>query len=398
MSNEVAKTEAADLSLLLPGTSSPAMHIMLNDQLFERAKLLAKYMSNAEGFTPRHLIGKSEACFAVVTRSLTWKLDPFAVAGCTYQTPGGAIGYEGKLCQAILENSGKIEGNVKYHHYGDWSKVQGKFKKVKSDKGKLYPVPDWKEADEEGLGVTVSAKIIGEPEERTWDFDLVQAFPRNSTLWATDPKTQICYTAVRRFANVAAPGLFMGVPFDRDDVSFMGPEHAKDVTPRPARADFANTEGAHLDADGDPVPEGKTLREHYVDKAAARQAKKDEARMDQELAGATGGPMPPDQEDDEEEPAGDETPAPEDHETSPFADGVPLIDEVGEVVKTIKKPMPWFGDLQTMMGKAKDPQALIELNQAGALHWCEQDGRSANLWQQCKEDAEVRAREPALGV
>lgn len=82
----------------------------------------------------------------------------------------------------------------------------------------------------------------------------------------------------------------------------------------------------------------------------------------------------------------------------PFADGVPLVDETGEVVKTLRKPMPWFGDLQTMMGKAQDPQALIELNQAGALHWCEQDGRSANLWQQCREDAEVRAREPALGV
>ena len=82
----------------------------------------------------------------------------------------------------------------------------------------------------------------------------------------------------------------------------------------------------------------------------------------------------------------------------PFADGVPLVDETGEVVKTLRKPMPWFGDLQTMIGKAQDPQALIELNQAGALHWCEQNGRSANLWQQCREDAEVRAREPALGV
>lgn len=99
-----------------------------------------------------------------------------------------------------------------------------------------------------------------------------------------------------------------------------------------------------------------------------------------------------------EAPAGDETPAPEDQETSPFANGVPLIDETGEIAKTLRKPVPWFGDLQTMILGAQDPQALIELNQAGALHWCEQDGRSANLWQQCKEDAEVRAREPALGV
>ena len=268
VSNEIAALtqESGQLAALLPGTSSPAMQIMLDDRLFERVKLIAKYMANAEGFTPRHLLGKTEACFAVVTRSLTWKLDPFAVACCTYQTPGGAIGYEGKLCQAILENSGKIEGAVKYEHYGDWSKIQAKFKIQTSDKGKKYAVPNWKEADEAGVGVTVSAKIIGEPEVREWSFDLIQAFPRNSTLWATDPKTQICYTAVRRFANVAAPGLFMGVPFERDDLGHYGPDNAKDITPRPARSDF-------VDAEGEVVAEGKPLRQHYAEKQEAKDKK-----------------------------------------------------------------------------------------------------------------------------
>ncbi|KKK50975.1 hypothetical protein LCGC14_3119640, partial [marine sediment metagenome] len=108
-------------------------------------------------------------------------------------------------------------------------------------------------------------QIVGEPEEREWSFDLVQAFPRNSTLWATDPKTQICYTAVRRFANVAAPGILMGVPFDREDWAESSPEHAKDITPpRPQRDDFTA-------ADGSQVPEDKSLREHYVEQADARQ-------------------------------------------------------------------------------------------------------------------------------
>lgn len=215
--------------------ASPALQIMLDPALFDRAKLIATYMARAEGMIPRHLIGKTEACFAVVVRSITWKLDPFAVATCTYQTPGGSVGFEGKLCQAVLENSGKLEGPIRFTHYGDWSKVQGKFEIATSGKGNQFAKATWTDADAKGLGVTVSAKVVGEPEPREWSFDLIQAYPRNSTLWATDPKTQICYTAVRRFANVAAPGLFMGVPFDRDEAfEFSGPDTARDITPQTA--------------------------------------------------------------------------------------------------------------------------------------------------------------------
>ena len=222
-------------------TASPAMQIMLDPVLFQQAKQIATYMSRADGFTPRHLLGKVEACFAVVTRSLTWKLDPFAVAQCTWGTPDGKIGYYGVLIQSILENSGKLEGPVTYEHFGDWSQVQGKFSIERSAKGKEYPKRLWKAEDTKGLGVIVRAKIIGESEPREWPFDLVQAFPLNATTWATDPRTQICYTAVRRFANLAAPGLLMGVPFEGDSADFVGPEHAKDITPsRPRRAEFAD--------------------------------------------------------------------------------------------------------------------------------------------------------------
>lgn len=139
---------------------------------------------------------------AVVTRALTWRLDPFAVAQSTYQPAQGAkVGFEGKLVQAILENSGRLEGGVAFEHFGDWTRITGKFEKKKSDKGRDYAVPAWAPKDEEGLGVIVRAKLRGEDKPREFQFLLVQAFPRNSTLWALDPKTQICYLAVRRFAS-----------------------------------------------------------------------------------------------------------------------------------------------------------------------------------------------------
>ena len=106
---------------------APGLAIMFNDALYERCKQIAGVMSRAAGFTPEHLIGKTEACFAVVTRAITWKLDPLAVGQSTYSTPGGKIGYEGKLVQAILENSGHLEGGVKFEHFGDWARIRGKW-------------------------------------------------------------------------------------------------------------------------------------------------------------------------------------------------------------------------------------------------------------------------------
>lgn len=277
----VAEEESSALATELANTSNMAMAIWFNQGLFDRARLIAKYLAGATGFVPEHLLGKTEACFAVVSRALVWKLDPFAVAQSTYSPGAGKVGYEGKLCQAILEASGKISGGVRFTHYWDvevewtqpdnkptrervrygtprykelmdkrgarifashdWTKIQGKFDKKRSEKGRDYAVATWDQKAEIGLGVQVLAQVKGELEPRTIDFDLVQAFPRNSTLWATDPKTQICYTAVRRFASVAAPALFMGVPFD-DDVSNM-----RDITPegpapaRPTREAFADS-------------------------------------------------------------------------------------------------------------------------------------------------------------
>lgn len=216
---------------------SPALAIFFNDAMYNRCKQIAGIMAKAEGFTPKHLLGKPEACFMVISRSVVWKLDPSAVAMSTYQTPGGAIGFEGKLVQAILENSGQIEGPVKYKLTGDWGKVRGKIAWATSDKNKKYAVQGWKPEDEEGLGVTVSAKVKGELEARSEDFLLASFQPRNSTLWALRPEQQIKYAACRAFANTAMPGILLGIAFDVDPVG-LG-ESMQDITPpKPKASEF----------------------------------------------------------------------------------------------------------------------------------------------------------------
>lgn len=221
-----------DKSYGLPvGGMAPGLAIMFNDALYERCKQLSSVMARAEGITPPHLIGRSEACFAVVTRSITWKLDPFSVAQATYQTPGGKVGFEGKLVQAILENSGHLVGGVRFEHVGDWDRIRGKWLKKSSERGKEYAVQNWKDEEEVGLGVVVSAQVKGEKERREMTVWLRECFPRNSTLWALRPSQQICYTAVRAFANVVAPGLFMGVPFNSD----LEEATMIDISPRDSR-------------------------------------------------------------------------------------------------------------------------------------------------------------------
>lgn len=262
---------------------SPALAIFFNDAIYGRCKQIATLMSQADGVMPAHLLGKPAACFAVVSRSIVWKMDPWAVAMSTYQTPGGAIGFEGKLVAAILENSGKIDGGVKYELFGDWSRIRGKFKWETSPKGKRYAVAGWNESkDEEGLGVKVSAHVRGEVEPRSEEFFLSSFWPRNSTLWALRPDQQIKYASARAFANTAMPGIFLGVAFDVDPTGFYG-EPMTDITPQTPRpkvgSPFERSQEEPKTATGEP--QGQQEGQQAVD---AHQA--DEATEDGAPAGA----------------------------------------------------------------------------------------------------------------
>lgn len=223
--------------------------IWFDERLFDHCMKIAGKMADAVGFIPAHLQGKQSACLAIVDRAINWKLSPFAVAMCTYQTPGGQIGFMGKLIQAILENSGRLVGSPTYEHFGDWEKLNGMFELVKGQRSDAtYPKATWGKKEAAGLGVIVRAQIKGEVQPREWELLLANCYPLNSTLWATNPKKQICYTAIRGFSDIACPGLIMGVPWD-DDAAM------RDITPvvdapapaRPRRENIATAGHEDLD-------------------------------------------------------------------------------------------------------------------------------------------------------
>jgi hypothetical protein len=217
----------------------PSLRILLDDGFYNRVKQLAGVMSKAVGFTPRHLLDKPEACFAVITMALDWRLSPNFVGRHTYQTPGGSIGFDGALVQSALEQSQKFVGAPMFEYHGDWTSLLGKFVVTKSEKGADYVKPTWTQKDAVGLGVIVRWYVRGEKVARVWPgekepFWLTQCFPLNSPLWATDPKTQIAYLAIRRFANLTSPGILGAAAFDQDEL-IDASEMARNVTPPPPR-------------------------------------------------------------------------------------------------------------------------------------------------------------------
>ncbi|MDP9568759.1 UNVERIFIED_ORG: hypothetical protein J2806_004446 [Kosakonia oryzae] len=60
-------------------------------------------------------------------------------------------------------------------------------------------------------GIIIRARLKGEEQYRELDLLLAQARVRNSTLWADDPRQQLAYLAVKRWARLFCPDVILGV-------------------------------------------------------------------------------------------------------------------------------------------------------------------------------------------
>lgn len=190
-------------------TSSAAL--ILNGDAMERIFKFADVMAKGAVTVPRHLQGNVADCLAVTMQATQWGMNPFAVAQKTHVTQGGALGYEAQLISAVITECGPVEGLPEYEYIGDWSKVLGKVEERKSDKGGKYYVATYTKKDEEGLGVRCKLRVKGEKEPRVMEVMMSQCYPRFSTQWATDPKQQISYVAIRKWGRQNTPGVILGV-------------------------------------------------------------------------------------------------------------------------------------------------------------------------------------------
>lgn len=184
--------------------------LVLNFQAMEQMGRLAEMMANGRATVPQHLQGNPADCMAIVMQAAQWRMNPFAVAQKTHVI-SGTLGYEAQLVNAVVVSSTKVRDSFHYEWFGDWTRVIGNFVTKTSQKGKQYQAPNWTGEDEKGLGVRVWATLKGESEPRVLELLLSQAQVRNSTLWASDPKQQLAYLGVKRWARLYAPDVILGV-------------------------------------------------------------------------------------------------------------------------------------------------------------------------------------------
>ena len=214
-----------------------SVSLLMDMASMDRLERIADLMASGKTTVPQHLRGSKGDCFAIAMQSMTWGMNPFAVAQKTHLV-NGVLGYEAQLVAAVINNSGLVADRFRFDWFGPWEKVVGKFEIKRSDKGE-YRAPGWKLADEEGCGIRVSATLRGESEPRVLELLLAQARTRNSTLWADDPKQQLAYLAQKRWARLFAPDVILGVysPDEFEDAGrppvHMGPADVVGAPPAP---------------------------------------------------------------------------------------------------------------------------------------------------------------------
>lgn len=186
--------------------------ILTNGELFNRLRTLSEVMANSGNFVPAHFRGKPDSCMAVVMQAARWGMDPFAVAQKTFIVgDSGVLGYEAQLVNAVVNSMAPTKDRIHFEWFGTWENIVGRFVEKTSTKGNKYIVPGWSLADEKGVGVRAYATLKGESEPRELILMLSQAQVRNSTLWASDPRQQLAYLAVKRWARLYCPDVILGV-------------------------------------------------------------------------------------------------------------------------------------------------------------------------------------------
>ena len=185
---------------------------------------VATLMSQAGPAVPKHLREQPGACFAVWLQASRWEMDPFAVARKTYFVNEN-IAFEAQMVAAVVNTRAGLKRRPTYVYDGDGDlltcKVSGEF--------------------EDGVVQVYESPPVG------------AISPKNSPLWKTDPRQQLGYFSIARWARRFCPEVILGIYMPEEAAAF-GPDKAKDITPsEPAfvsRLAAAKAAGDPADFDG----------------------------------------------------------------------------------------------------------------------------------------------------
>ena len=157
--------------------------LVFDPQTIQSMMQMADMMAQAAVTVPKHLAGKPADCLAVIMQAAQFQMNPFALAQKTHLV-NGTLGYEAQLVNAVVCNSGAIQGRFHYEYRGEGANIECR----------------------------VGAVIAGE-REITWGewLSAASVTAKNSPLWKTNPKQQLGYLQVKNWARQYAPGAILGV-------------------------------------------------------------------------------------------------------------------------------------------------------------------------------------------
>ncbi len=229
----------------------------------ERIEKFARLMATAKVTIPADLHNKPGDCLALCLQAQAWGMNPYAVAQKAHVIKG-KIGYEAQLVNAVITCHAPIENRPVFAWSQGWERIIGKFKKVPGKNGGAeYAVPNWADKDEEGLWCAVSATIKGETAPRVLRLEMKQAHPRQSTLWATDPKQQLAYTVMKRWARLHCPDVILGI-YTPEELEAMPDSKEKDVIPSDKLNAVLQGEKVTVRTESEP-PSGRSTVDQYIE-------------------------------------------------------------------------------------------------------------------------------------
>ena len=230
------------------------------DQMIDAAKMLA-----ASGpAVPPWMRGNPGGCWAILVQASQWGFDPISVARQSYEV-NGMVAYMSQLIHALIERRATKRLRFTYHGEGQERACQ---------------------CDGFLPGETDVLSLITPP--------VRQISPKKSPLWNTDPDQQLSYYAARSWCRRYAPDVLLGV-YDRDEIEQIGPDHARDVTPKAELSDDLHERllaaqeqnGSHPEgwAEGG-VEAGLSEQEHKVLTGGGQEASEEAAERENEAAEA----------------------------------------------------------------------------------------------------------------
>jgi hypothetical protein len=185
---------------------------VMDTGMFEHMQRIARLMAESP-LLPQHLRGTKKGgnfiehppskvvanSFLVVNQAMRWQMDPFALAGESYEI-GGKLAYQGKVIQALVNKRAGLINRLSYKFTGEGPQRT----------------------------VTVSGTFEGETEVRTVSLSVAQAKTSNE-MWTKDPDQKLVYSATIKWARRFASDVVLGVLTD-DDLERMAEKQRPQVT------------------------------------------------------------------------------------------------------------------------------------------------------------------------